>query len=933
MSFNESGFKKNSIQLSPLIGKLILFNEIDISSAKKSAKEKRIKTKILNNSHQYEHFLKRKARRPIYDMYASFQPFNEAVKSLYPFLKKLRSTIKKGDVILNLWDRSGWITNLLAGLFPEQEIITTWEGNKDVLGYQGYHFWTKDLNNLNILFCDLNKPLPLKNDSIAFAVGLDVYHRFDQNLLLSELLRVVQKEGSILFPHVHLSNSEPEPFFERGCKQIHGKDYQAAFKLIDPLHLKNGYVFSEPELFMANDIDYSDSISIKSAPNTKDYNALIALLPESWKDSALSAFSLKDIENPLDSRVLVNQLLNISLHEQLVKIDNSYFDGHMKSFLERHPIYLERIKQLDNYSLTEMTCKLIYLSKSAFTIKEMSEILQEKEEIILNELEHLEKLGLVQVLPISESGISLQNYLMTQEYQIDKSQENLKCLWENAIDSFPNNTALISLQDSSEYTYSDCKEILPKIIAAFKKGGLEKGDKIMICNALHVEAILLFWASMQMGLVVVPIAENLTDDTIKNILALTHSKYVFTNQKFFLERRLLFENVKMVLFDCEEDQNESFIFFADWLVEADDNYETTKNISPADEAVILFTSGSTGIPKGVQLSHGNLYRSGRLITETFHWKGSDRFFALGGLEGMSGLRNSSVASLHVGSAVVIPEESSIGNLFAITENIQSSQATILGSNPAFLRQVVKYKDKIRTQLDSITTLICTGNQLSETLRNNFKSAYNLSILNYYGLSETTGICTAQSPSHQNLNIDTIGKPVDCIAQIVDENGQLLARGETGELRIFSRNIMQGYFKAPKLTIEAIKDGWFYTQDIARFLEDGSIQLLGRKRNIVKTSTEELVYLDNIQQFISNINYVEEALVCSQRHDDNESIIAFLSLKSDFLNQAESIKIDLQKQLTEKFGVKKVPNRLIILKEMPYSNTGKILKNKLLNELI
>ncbi len=935
MSFYERKiFKEATSQLIPQIDNLYFFNEVDVFPESISVSKSRILAHSFKDIHKYEHFLKQKGRRPIYDMYACFQPFNEALKALYPFLKKLKRLVKKDDVILNLWDRSGWLTNLLAGLFPEQQIITTWEGNKDILGYQGFHFWMKDLENVSVLFCDLNKPLPLKNKSIAFAVGLDVFHRFDQRLMMQELLRLVKNEGAILFPHVHLSNSEPEPFFERGGKQIHGMEYQSAFNLMNQSNDWEGFIFSEPELFRANDITTSFPVTIQSDPNTIDYNAFIALLPRSWKETKLSSFSLKDIPNLNKSRVLINLLLNISLHEQRVTVDHRYFEGAMNSLLERHPVYVERIKGLENFALSELATKTIYLAKSGLTIEEISSTLNESEDLIIKELEELEILGLLQVLPVSESGIRLQNYIMSQEYVIPKKQQTLRYLWENAIQSFPENAAIISLQDESEFTYNDCAEIIATIITALHEAGLEKGDKIIICNSLHTEAVLLFWACMQIGIVVVPIAQHLTDDTISTIIEITESKYIFTNQNLYSEKESVFDKLTTILFDYEEDgQNDNFIYFADWLNLVTEESSEIINIEPSDEAVILFTSGSTGTPKGVQLSHGNLFRSGRLITETFHWKESDRFFALGSLESMSGLRNSSISGLNVGSSIVIPKENSTTNLFAITEAIELSQSTIMGSNPAFLRQVIKYKDKIRGQLDSIQTLICTGNKLSDHLRIEFKEYYNLSILNYYGLSETTGICISQSPLDNSLNIDTIGKPIGCIAQIVDENDNLVAFGHTGELRIFSDNLMQGYYKDIDQTKKAVRNGWFYTQDLARYIKDGNIQLLGRKRNIVKTSTEELVYLDVIQQFISELYFVEDTFVSSYHSDDNEKIAAFITLKSGFYNKEKSIKKDINKLLIEKFGEKKAPNRLQILTQLPYSNNGKLLKSQLLNELI
>ncbi len=924
-------FKASQFQLVPAIDNLFFYNEIDIFPGIILENKTNAIRKIIQEPQRYELFLQEKARRPNYDAYACFQPFNEATKALYPFLKRLQQQVTEGDVILNLWDRSGWLTTILSGLFPKQQIISTWEGNKDLLGYKGFSFWMKENKNVSILFCDLNHPLPLQNKSIAFSIGLDTFHRFNQHILLNELMRIVKDDGAIIFPHVHLSNAEPEPYFNRGGKQMHGEDYDQAFRFLNETTNWKGFVFSEPKLFKANDIEYSSFIPILSDPNITDYNALIALLPSSWENEMLAAFSLKDIPNIEAAYIVINTLLRIDLNHQKVFIDFDHLNGAAGSLLKRHPVYVERIKNLNQYQLTALAAKTIFLANKGYTIKEVCSMLNVDINLLIKELEILERLGLLQVLPVSIDGIRLQNYLMTQQYIIPKSRQNLKALWQNSVKTFPNNIALVSLMDDSEFTYKDCDDIIKNILITLQKNGLKKGDKIIISSIIHTEAILLFWACMQAGVVVVPIGTHLTMAVFSYILEQTGATLCFTNQSFFKESKYGFKNIQTILFDESEEIADS-LYFADWLIaEADGNFEDV-DISHKDEAVILFTSGSTGIPKGVELSHGNLFRSGRLITETFLWEMGDRFFAFGGLDSMSGLRNATIAPALAGSSVVIPKEISLNNLFNIAEAIAENRITILGCNPAMLHQFVKHKDKIGSQLKSIKALICTGNQLNESLRAGFKSCYNLSVFNYYGLTETTGICISQSVLGIESDTDTIGKPIDCIAQIVNEQGEIVPIGTEGELRVFSENLMQGYFKDKNQTDSVIRDGWFYTLDLAKYTSDGNIQLIGRKRDIVKTSTEEIVYLKEIQQFISGLLYVEDSFVCSFQKENAEKIAVFIVLKNGLSLDELQIKQAIRNEILLQLGENKIPSQIKFLSELSYNSSGKLLINELINDL-
>ncbi len=923
---NIQGVLKHSkhIQYIPYVNHLVFQNEADIFEKKIKENQLPKIQNILVDEQRYELFLKQKARRPIFDIYACFQPFNEASKALFPFLKQLKKIVKKDDLILNLWDRSGWRTSLLAGLFPEQQIITTWEGNKDVLGYKGYHFWFKEQKNVKVLFCDLNAPLPFLDNTIAFSIGFDAFHRFNQQVLLHELMRVVRPDGAIIFPHVHLTNSEPEPYFDRGCKQMHGKDYAAVFNTIEAKTDWKGYVFSEPSLFLANDVERKEQIPLVSTPNTNDYNALLALLPKSWDSEVLTKFDITNIESIEQAFIIVNLLFKIDLHQQKITIDDHHKDGSVKHLLDRHPVYVEYIKSADGFELSSRVCQILYLAQKAYTIQEISDKLTISIQAIVEAIIPLEKRGVLQVLPVSRAGMRLQQYLMSQDYIVPKEEQTLQKLWNNAVELFPEQVAIKSLADESVFAYEDCAEIVTMVANRLQAMGLKKGDKVISCSRVHTESIFLFWACMDLGLVFVPVAAHLPTKILEHIINTIKAKVCFVSLKVFKEKANNLSDIDIVVYDEEEEIKGNY--FADWLEEQEGTYSNVE-VWHNDPAVILFTSGSTGIPKGVQLAHGNLYRSGRLITETFHWTSKDAFFALGGLEIMSGLRNSAIAPLHIGASVVIPSEMAVSSVFGVAEAIEESQATILGSNPAMLRQLVKFEYRVKRQLQSIKKVICTGNNLTQELRKTFKDIFGHSICNYYGLTETTGICLSESPLDDTSKLGTIGQPIACIAQIVDEHKSVVPIGTEGELRIFSENIMQGYYQQKILSESVIQDSWFYTGDIAKYTAEGRVLLMGRKKQILKTANEEIIYIKEIENFIRTIEGIEDVTIQQYNEEDIEKMIAYIVLKT---SPTEEHKVKIKKAIEEQLGTKKIPNIINFQSSLPYSDSGKLLINELPN---
>lgn len=916
-------------QVVPTLGDLFFFNEVNILQATSYEEQaETFRQQYFSQMEAYELFLQRKGRRPLFDLYACFQPFNEATKAFFPFIKNLQKRLKPGDVILNLWDRSAYFAGLLAGFFPEQQIVTTWTGNKDILAYKGFYHWLHDEPNLQVLFCDLDKPLPIQDNAISLVVGMDTFHRFDQSLLMSELLRVTHDEAAIIFPHVHLTNNEPEPFFERGCKQIHGRDYDAFFQKMAQHHPRKGYVFGEPYLFWQNEVARNQQIPLVSTPEMTDYNALLCVLPDSWQ-APLAAFSMDDLKDPGSCRILLNQLLDINLHQQRVSIDRSKMDGTAGHLLDRHPIFVERIKEAEDFKLTESIVQVLHLAQSGLTIDEICTQLQLNLSEIKPFLQELEQNGIIQVLPLSENFFRLQHYISTQYYIIPEREQNLNSLWDRAQQLYAEQTLLIDARDESIFSFEEADEVVEILCHRLLTAGFQKGEHIMLYGGPHVEALFTFWACMRLGMVVVPVHEHVHTHSLREIQELVQARMVFCWSHDLATVREAVGDTEVILWDEEEEIiGEKFVSV--WLEDVEENIFPSAGIQQEDTAVVLFTSGSTGVPKGVPLSHGHLYRSGRLVTETFHWTEKDRFLALGGLGYMSGLRNSCIAPLVSGTAVVVPDLSATSHAFGLAETIAGHQVSIMAANPALYRQFVQYKDRIGRQLRSLKTVMCTGSLLTESLVQDFETTFQQRILNYYGLTETSGICSAVMPFSTENPAQTIGKPIGSITQIVDEMGNVLPAGEEGELRIFSQNLMTGYLNQPDETEKIMLNGWLYTGDIACMDQDNYLQLRGRKREIVKTATEELIYLSEIEAAAKRLPWVQAAAAGVFVKNDAERIALFILCDADRV--ADAGETLMRKHLESLLGETRLPQAIRLTTDFPYGANGKILKKQLIHEL-
>src|SRR5262245_17249347 len=207
----------------PIFEKQILSAEPDLSAIEKD---------LFGSESEYVAFLDKKRDKPVFDLYAAFQPFNESTQCILPLISLLAEIVKPGDVILDLWCRTGWTGEFLAANFPDQRVVSIWESASGLLGLKGFDFWLgegKRRSNLDILFHSPNQPLPFADGTFAVVHGLDTLHRYRHMPLISECMRVTQKDGLLVFPHNHLTNSQPDPYFDRGEDQMHGKEYEEYF--------------------------------------------------------------------------------------------------------------------------------------------------------------------------------------------------------------------------------------------------------------------------------------------------------------------------------------------------------------------------------------------------------------------------------------------------------------------------------------------------------------------------------------------------------------------------------------------------------------------------------------------------------------------------------------------------------------------------------
>jgi long-chain acyl-CoA synthetase len=342
----------------------------------------------------------------------------------------------------------------------------------------------------------------------------------------------------------------------------------------------------------------------------------------------------------------------------------------------------------------------------------------------------------------------------------------------------------------------------------------------------------------------------------------------------------------------------------------------------SDTAVILYTSGTTGTPKGAELTHSNLLRNCQLSRDIFDL--GDDAVTLGALPlfhsfGQTCGMNATL--LGGGTLTLIPRFDPEKAL----QIIERDHVTVFEGVPTMYSAMLHVADRERYDSSSLQVCVSGGSAMPVELLRGFEEAFDAKILEGYGLSETSPAASFNHPDRARKP-GSIGTPLDGVEmKLVDDDGNEVAAGEVGEIVIRGHNVMKGYWQRPDATAEALDSGgWFHSGDIAKLDEDGYFFIVDRKKDMIIRGGFN-VYPREIEEVLYEHPAVREAAVLGVPHPTHgEEVAAAVSLKEG----AEVSADELREFVKGQVAAYKYPRKLWFVDELPKGPTGKILKREI-----
>jgi len=341
-----------------------------------------------------------------------------------------------------------------------------------------------------------------------------------------------------------------------------------------------------------------------------------------------------------------------------------------------------------------------------------------------------------------------------------------------------------------------------------------------------------------------------------------------------------------------------------------------------DVAVLIYTSGTVGLPKGVMLTYGNFQSDVDACIEYARLTQKYKFLGIIPLFHSFGITATIIAPIQLGATVVYQAKF---NPAAVVAAIKEHGIALMLAIPSMYAALLLVKNAQPEDFKTMYAMICGGEPLPSTLFAAFQQRFGQTLYEGYGLTETSAPVMINMP--HCLRPGSVGKPVPGVdIRIVDDNGNPVKPGETGDLWVRGPMIMKGYYHLPDATAKAINaDGYFNTGDIARQDADGFVYITGRKKDLIIVAGEKAVPREIEEAILRNPAVAVAAVVGKKDAARGEVVVAFVTAR-----EGQSLTADAVRETCRAAGLPqwKIPREVFIEAELPRTPTGKILKREL-----
>jgi len=469
--------------------------------------------------------------------------------------------------------------------------------------------------------------------------------------------------------------------------------------------------------------------------------------------------------------------------------------------------------------------------------------------------------------------------------------------------------------DDAVLDYAMLNEAATRVAGLLQEKGVAPGDRvgIMLPNVPYFGAV--YYGILRTGGVVVPMNVLLKGREVAFYLSDSGAKVLFAWHGFAEAATTGAQEAGAELISVEPGKFEQ-------LVAEAPRAAADEPRAGDDTAVILYTSGTTGTPKGAELTHDNL-RENCTVTASTLIDLTEEDVILGALPLFHSFGQTcglNVAIARGACLTLIPRFDPVKAL----EIIARDRVTVLEGVPTMYHAMLNAPGHDSADTSSLRVCVTGGSAMPGEVMRTFEQAFDCIILEGYGLSETSPVASFNHPDRER-KAGSIGTPIAGVdMKVVDDDGGEVEQGGVGEIVIRGHNVMKGYWNRPDATAEVMRDGWFASGDMATVDSDGYFFIVDRKKDMIIRGGYN-VYPREIEEVLYEHPAVSEAAVVGVADDAlGEEVGAAVVLKTGAAASAE----DIRSFVKERVAAYKYPRRIWFSEALPKGPTGKILKREI-----
>jgi long-chain acyl-CoA synthetase len=490
---------------------------------------------------------------------------------------------------------------------------------------------------------------------------------------------------------------------------------------------------------------------------------------------------------------------------------------------------------------------------------------------------------------------------------------NIKQALENVASEIPRKEAIIL--GAERVTYGELDAASNRVANALLKLGMKKGTHVAILMSHSPKWVIDYFGVIKGGGIAVLLNTALKAPELDSLLRDSDSEILITEKKFSRMLRSVLPHIPLLKRVIAVDTG-SYTR----MVSNSSSTSPAIDIKDEDESTIFYTSGVLGKQKGVVHTHASLMGTPPIITAGIQRKREDVVIDLVPFSYLFGLFEVLFGSIIVGSTIVL-----IPNFTprAVIEAVEKEKGTIIFGVPAMYNALAMVRDEVlaRYDLSSLRLAVSAGAKSFPKLMETLEDKFRLALYEVYGLTEASAVSISTFDSRK---LGTVGKPI-CRLRILDDNGKEVAIGEIGEAVFNAPWVMKGYYKAPELTAQVLKDGWFYTGDLVRMDEEGYLEYIEKKSFIIVTSSGLKIGPSEVEfVLLSHPSVAEVAYVGINDGYGGQIPTAFIVLKEGQRATAKELSNLCSRNLADF----KLPKRIEFVDSIPKTSSGKISRGKL-----